>query len=190
MRLSSYRIEDFKGTRPVLAGAEFGKQILARLIEQLPVATDEPVIVSLNFEGAPPATASWLREVIFGYRRHVRSPRSNIYPIVANASPETLEELQHLLEQPPDALPICDFSREGLISNARVIGFLEPMQRRVLEAVGEGHATAAALAQHFPEQKIGATAWNNRLAALTQKGLLVERISGRTKTYEPVLKGL
>jgi hypothetical protein len=64
------------------------------------------------------------------------------------------------------------------------------MQRRIMDAVAEGHSTAGALAGRFAEQNVVVTAWNNRLAALSHKGLLVERALGRTKAYEVVMKGL
>ena len=35
---------------------------------------------------------------------------------------------------------------------------------------------------------VGATAWNNRLASLAAKSLVVEILQGRTKKYRPVLE--
>ena len=40
----------------------------------------------------------------------------------------------------------------------------------------------------FADQRIGATAWNNRLSALATKGLLVERKQGKSKSFSPLLE--
>jgi len=50
-----------------------------------------------------------------------------------------------------------------------------------------GSATAPNLAQQG-DAALGPTAWNNRLAFLTSRGLLRERRVGKTKTFTPVLE--
>jgi hypothetical protein len=114
-----------------------------------------------------------------------------IYPVVANADSDTLEELSHLLEMLSEALPACSLDDAGVVQDARVLGILESTQQRTFAAVIDaGSTTAAALANKFADDDVGVTAWNNRLVSLAQKGLLIERSIGRAKTYEPVLKGL
>ena len=55
--------------------------------------------------------------------------------------------------------------------------------------VTEAHQrNAAALARKDKNTK--ATAWNNRLASLAAKGLIVEESRGRAKYYRPVLEML
>lgn len=183
-------LAQFVGERPVLAGSEFGRQIFGRLVATLPaVGEAEPYF--LDFIDSPPATASFLREAVLGLRQYLRSHAPLLYPVVANAGAETIEELQHLLEEKSDAIAACTLSSDGTVGEPRIIGALEPLQQRILNAVKEaGQATAAALASRFTNEKVGITAWNNRLAALAQKGLLIERVAGRAKNYEPVLKGL
>ena len=39
-------------------------------------------------------------------------------------------------------------------------------------------------------EKVGHTAWNNRLAALAGKGVVVETQHGRAKRYRPLLPGM
>ena len=186
MRVSIRSLAD----RNVLAGAEFGRQVLAKLITILPSDT-EPEHCFLDFADAPPATGSFLRECVLGFRRYARGQGRPIYPVVANAGADTLEELSHLLEMLSDALPVCSLDEAGGVQDARVLGVLELTQRRTLTAViQEGSTTAAALANKFADEGVGVTAWNNRLVSLAQKGLLIERSIGRAKTYEPVLKGL
>lgn len=186
MRISVRTLAD----RNVLAGAELGRQVLAKLITLLP-SDSEPEPCFLDFADAPPATGSFLRECVLGFRRYVRGQGMPIYPVVANADPGTLEELNHLLEMLSEALPACSLDDAGAVRDARVLGILESTQQRTFAAVIDaGSTTAAALANKFVDEHVGVTAWNNRLVSLVQKGLLIERSVGRAKTYEPVLKGL
>ena len=163
---------------------------MAALLRAVPtVAEPEPFF--LDFAGAPPATGSFLRECVLGFRKYVRAQGLPVYPVVANASGATIEELTHLLEMLSDALPTCLLDADDRVTEPRIIGALDAAQQRTLDAVIEaGSATATALAEKFSDEKVGTTAWNNRLVALAQKGLLIERTEGRAKTYEPVLKGL
>lgn len=175
--------------REVLAGAELGRQVLAKLITVVP-ASSEPELCFLDFTGAPIATGSFLREGVLGLRGFARGRGLSIYPVLANASAETLEEMNHLLGMLSEAFPACRVDDAETISEPRVLGVLDPAQRRTLDAVtDEGTTTATALANRFPDDDVGVTAWNNRLVALVQKGLLIERSTGRAKTYEAVLKG-
>jgi hypothetical protein len=176
--------------RNVLAGADYGRQMLAKLITALP-SDSEPSRCFLDFAGAPPTTGSFLRECVLGFRRYVRGQGLPIYPVVANAAAETVEEFEHLLEMVSDAFPACTLDEAGAVHDPRVLGVLEPTQRRTLSAVIQaGSTTATALASKFTDDEVTVTAWNNRLAALAQKGLLLEHSAGRAKTYEPVLEGM
>lgn len=54
--------------------------------------------------------------------------------------------------------------------------------------LGKPATTATELATLFADQSIGPTAWNNRLSGLAAKGLVVERRSGKTKSFSPLLE--
>ena len=50
--------------------------------------------------------------------------------------------------------------------------------------VRQAHRVLAAQSQ----ESLAPTAWNNRLSSLAARGLLIERRSGKTKTFAPVLE--
>jgi hypothetical protein len=67
---------------------------------------------------------------------------------------------------------------------------LDEKQRVTLEAVVDAKEADAGTLQHRfrKSDEIGITGWNNRLAALVAKGLLIETQKGRGKLYRPVLE--
>ena len=70
------------------------------------------------------------------------------------------------------------------VSNKRIDGWGGPIENRarlILETVD-------AMAAAWSIERVGATAWNNRLASLAAKSLVVEILQGRTKKYRPVLE--
>jgi hypothetical protein len=72
----------------------------------------------------------------------------------------------------------------------QLCGNLDEKLQETLKLVSRKRETTAA--QLHEESKavdtIGATAWNNRLATLAAKSLVVEILQGRTKKYRPVLE--
>lgn len=175
-----------------LAGGLRGKEVLGALIAQAP-HPDEPSPYFLNFGKVKGATASFVRACVIGFKDFARRQIPNLYPVVANASPLILEDLLLALEHQADAMVVCDLSDDGTVSNARILGRLEPKQVQTLEAVLEvGESDAGSLYERFKGQDnvASATVWNNRLAALTEKGFLVERSLGRAKAYRGVLSEL
>lgn len=191
-----YRIrlaEDFAKERGgILAGALFGQQVLGKLIGSAPRPAT-PTICYLDFEGVEVATASFVRECVVGFRDYARQRNANLYPVVANASTPVLEDLEIVLRAKGDAIAACHLDARGMASKAIVVGHLEPKQQQTLDGVRRlGEAEASALFKHFKDGKALAspTAWNNRLAGLVSRGLLVETPKGRGKSYRCVLQGL
>lgn len=175
------------GSEPVLAGRLDGKRAFMRAIEALPPA-QESVLVILDFRGVELATSSYLAEAVIRLRDHIRLARS--YLVVANLGDKTAEELQDLLDRSNDALVACDLSANGEPTNRQLLGGLEPALRETFDLVlSKGEASAVTLHNDSSsERKIGPTAWNNRLNALSAKSLLLETAHGRTKTYRPLLE--
>ena len=183
MRLSVFELS---GRRSVLAGSAEGRNLLAALVAHTPSA-DAPEVLYLDFEGVEIATSSFLRESVVGYRNFARTARQNIYPVVANANAAVAEELQFFAEQRADAFWSCDLDQADQVSNARVIGQLDAAQRATFEAVVTLGIASATQLQTTIDDKIGPTAWNNRLATLVAKGLLLEARSGKAKTFRPLV---
>jgi hypothetical protein len=178
------RIKQVMDGQDVLFGVPMGRQCCARLLEGTTEPAN-PAIVYLDFEGIASATVSFLREGPLAYRQHLRGRSSNLYPVFANLAPPVKDSLGEFLAASRDAVFTCDLTpgREG--ENPEMIGHLEPKQRLTFDAVMAAEvATAAELASAADdEDEVSVTAWNNRLAALVQKGLLIETREGRKKTF-------
>ena len=185
MRLSIYALA---AQHTILAGSAHGRGLLSALIAATPsVSAPEPVF--LDFSGVKIATSSFLRESVIGFRDFACSSLQNIYPVVANGAPAVMEELEFFSRHQGEVLWCCDISKEGTISNARIVGELDSVQRATFDTVAHlGAVTAPELAAQSDGNNIGPTAWNNRLSALASKGLIVERRGGKTKSFSPLLE--
>jgi hypothetical protein len=162
--------------------------LLSALIAATPSA-DAPTPLFLDFNGVEVATASFLRESVIAFRDYARQSLPNIYPAVANLSTAVSEELDFFVRVRGDVLWSCDLDLQGKVIATHLIGDLDPAQRATFDAVLElGAISAAELATRFPEAGIGPTAWNNRLAALASKGLLVEQRQGKSKSFTSLLE--
>lgn len=179
------------GRGDVLAGAGVGRRVCAALLEAVGVARN-PTICLVDFHGVSVATSSFLREAVLRLRDAARAQGSPIYPVVANASAEVREELEDLLRRGSDAMASCRTGSSGLPEMPEVLGELEPKQRLTLDLLREAGEADAATLQSLDrsEEQVGHTAWNNRLAALAAKGIVVETQHGRAKRYRPILSGL
>lgn len=175
----------------VLAGAGLGTAVFGTLVTSRPTQA-QPTVQFLDFQGVDVATASFLREAILAYRDHCRAAFPAIYPVLANLAETVEEELANLLVQRSDAMACCHLSDSSHASRARVIGTLESKQAEALRLVIDaGAVDAPTLARgEKGAKKVGPTAWNNRLAALAKKSLVLSAPEGRSVVFRPVLKGL
>lgn len=172
---------------PVLAGRLNGKRAFASAIEQ--VAFEAPTIVVLDFRSVALATSSFLSEVVLPLRDHLRTRQPPGFVVVANLTETVREELDDLLTRSSDAVMSCSTTAGG-VSNAKLLGTLEHSLRETFDLVKQkGEASAVELYSESGESKgVGPTAWNNRLAMLAAKSLLIELPRGRAKKYRPVLE--
>jgi hypothetical protein len=174
-----------------LGGSENGARLLANMIPRIAASKQSSGPVFLDFDGIRIATASFLRECVLGLRSYCQHNRPGLHVVVANAHPVVVEELHFLLTRLRDALPSCRLDARGAVSEARILGVLDEKQAVTLQAIVElGGADARTLTQKVAKERIGITGWNNRLAALAGKGLVMETRSGRAKIYRPILEGL
>jgi hypothetical protein len=173
----------------VLAGKLDGRRAFASALEIL-APTVEPTMVVLDFRGIELATSSFLSEAVVHFRDHLRLSRSRTYLLVANLADRPLEELDYLLSRSGDALIGCKLGLGGELTDPALIGALDPKLKETFELVTrKGEATAVQLhGESADSEKVGPTAWNNRLSALAEKSLVVEVPEGRTKKYRPLLE--
>lgn len=175
------------GGKEILTGLQ-GKTLYLKFLENISPQS-EPQPLFLDFAGVI-ATGSFFREAVLQLRDYCIARRFNLYPVVANAGAETLEELRSLFEMSPDAIFVCDLDKKGDVKSAKLVGVLEEKQEITFDALKrEKEADAPTLAQKYQENSgIGTTGWNNRLTALANKGLIAERRKGRSKIYSPILE--
>jgi hypothetical protein len=174
---------------PILAGRLSGKRALVAALEQFPELT-EPALVLLDFNGVDLATSSYLSEVLVPLRDHLRLRRQTGYAVAANLSEKVREEIEEMLRRSGDAFLTCATNVSGEISDVQLCGRLDDKLQETLRLVSRKRETTAA--QLYEESRtidtVGATAWNNRLASLAAKSLVIEILQGRTKKYRPVLE--
>lgn len=173
-----------------LAGSAMGRQMLAKLIEiTKPVA--EPTLAFLDFADVDIATGSFLREAVMGFRDFCRNAAGMIYPVVANANAAIEEELATYLRGRNDAIWACTLDADDAANNPHILGELDAGQMNTIHLIAEHHPISAPeLAKLRPDDKIGTTAWNNRLATLSAKGILKEERHGKTKLFSPVMEAI
>lgn len=176
------------GGQGLLAGSAEGRAFLAHMVQKTGKDPAAPEAILLDFSKIDVATSSYLREAVVHLRDMLRSRRSNFYPVVANAGDAVMEELSMLLNDHGDAMLACRIDQHGQAQKVEPIGRLERVQQRTFELVIEKGEIGAVEAQAlFPSETVTITAWNNRLAALAERGLVVEMSRGRLKRYRPVL---
>ena len=165
-----------------------GRQILASLIsESVPVS--QPTVAFLDFSGIDLATGSFLREAVLGFRDFSRNAMGALYPVVANANATIEEELSVYLKDRNDAIWACSLSEDCKVTGPHILGQLDMAQRTTLQLIVEYHRISAPeLAKLRPDEGVGVTAWNNRLAALAAKGIVMEFKEGKTKSFAPVME--
>jgi hypothetical protein len=177
------------GAEPILAGRLTGKRAFVAALEQFPELA-EPSLVLLNFDGVEYATSSYLSEVLLPLRDHLRLRRQPGYVVAANLTDEVREEIEEMLRRSGEAFLTCSTSPSGAIADIQLCGNLDDKLLETLKLVTDRRETTAArLHEEFRStDTVGATAWNNRLASLAAKSLVIEILQGRTKKYRPVLE--
>jgi hypothetical protein len=169
----------------VLAGRLDGDSARQKLVSELG-GLDVPVIGILDFSSVQLATASFLDEVTLRLRESLMN--KPVYVIASNLSPAVEEELDALLYRAEDAFIAFKSAPDGQFNGGHLLGNLEPRLKETYERIREkGESSATELhSESRDSDKIGPTAWNNRLNLLASKSLLVEIPMGRAKKYRPL----
>ena len=179
--------------RSVLAGALNGKSTLNWMLSETLTEPDNPTLAILDFSGVEVATVSFLRESVLAFRDIIRGRRSQYYPIVANIIDVVRDEFKELLRIRGGALMNCNLSDDGRITDAALLGQLDPKQHFTFDLVQQhGETGAPDLMREYGEREKlkHANAWNNRLSALAAMGLIMEKRQGRAKRYSPLVSGI
>jgi hypothetical protein len=182
-------IRDLVDRPSPLAGAALGRFVFGKLVEACKLP-DKPEICFLDFAGIDLATASFLRESILEFRDYARKTKSKLYPVIANASDDTIDEMYVLMADKGDAMISVILPSTGKLTSCNVVGRLEDRQRQTLELVMQIEevgkiADTSLLYEMRPDDGVQ-TLWNNRLAALVEKSLLLEFVDGRSKRFKSI----
>ncbi len=173
----------------VLAGAPSGRQLYAKLVEALPEEPSDPEPLFLDLGKIEVATVSFLRESILAFRTFVRARRSNFYPVIANATSAVVDDLVELVQPRGDVLLTCTLTDDGELLRHGRVGKLDPMQQLTFDLVARLGQTTATKLMEIERGDVKVTAWNNRLASLSNLGMICEQSRGRAKIYSPVFAG-
>jgi hypothetical protein len=180
------RIELVSSLGPELQGRLIGRKHFGQICELLADAPTGGTVV-LDFKGVEMMTGSWANEVIVPLYKWAADPNNDLFPILRNLKPRWDEELQLLADWNQQ----CYVWLNGTEETAVLIGSLDPGLRKTMEAVlSFKQITGAELERKFPDEGVGATAWNNRLKDLHTKRLLVRTKRGREQVYSPVMEGI
>lgn len=173
--------------QPILSGVRAGRHAFAQMAAQAtPPASEETAYI--DFAGIEVATGSFLRESVMAFRDYARSTLPNLYPVVANPSEAVAEEFDFLLRHRKDALWSCRLNAAGKVTDGSILGELETGHRTTFDLVARLRTASAPDLAAQGDASIGPTAWNNRLAFLASRGLLMERRVGKSKMFTPVLE--
>ncbi len=184
MRFSVYEL---CGCQPILSGVRAGRHAFAQMAAKATPPVSEETAY-LDFSGIEVATGSFLRESVMAFRDYARSTLPYLYPVVANPSEAVTEELVFLLKHRKDVLWSCRLSADGDVTEGTVLGELDTGHRIAFDLVSRLRTASAPDLAAQGDASIGPTAWNNRLAFLASRGLLMERRAGKSKMFTPVLE--
>ncbi len=174
--------------RADLLGVAAGRAALSKLLE---AADALPSVhwALLDFAGVQMVTASAARESVLRLIEHLADRKTLAVLVGMNA--ETRDEIEFAAQAGRQVVVAASaVGKDGPLG----LKLLGPVDEKVKETLllvaklGETDARSANAA--YVGGSVGATAWNNRLAALAEVRLLTERKVGKTKYYSLTLKGL
>lgn len=168
-------------------GASGGRSALERLRAKLEGTDAGFGVLALDFSGVTLLTASAVRTGVLPLQDAQLSNGKCL--VLTNVNDAGLDEVQLAAEASKTALP-CARLQDGRLDQCVVLGSLDPkLKETLLHVLALEVADAKAVKERSGEPAV-VTVWNNRLVALHQMGLLTERRVGRTKFYEPIVKGM
>lgn len=183
--MKSIKVKGFT-QQTFLVGAGAGREMFREIVGALEINREIGVVL-VDLKGIEHVSASYFREAFVAFRDYCRA--QGIQVVFVNAGQSTLEDAFLLAEQAKDVYLFGDEEHDQ-IRNVQVIGRLDPKLDATLKMVLDlGQGDAKTLKERSSEETV-VTAWNNRLAALTSLGVLVEERLGKTKIYRPVFEGL
>jgi hypothetical protein len=140
----------------------------------------------IDFKGIETASASFLRESVLAFRDYARAYQPELFPVVANLDEALREEFKVLLDQRREAMLGCRVDDNGVVTDAEVLGTLEPGVNATLEAV-RAHGPMMPADMLKGEPGLVASTLSNRLASLSRQGFVASWNEGNRRVYRFVL---
>jgi hypothetical protein len=162
-----------------------GRRDFAVLCDTLS-AVPKGTLVTLDFRSVETATASWWSAAILPLMRMSANEQTDLYFLIANGlGTEWLDDLR-LVAQVNNQPFLVTGQDQREVS---IIGLLDDGLCRTLELVQRMKTTTGArLAEACPDEKVGPTAWHNRLRDLYDRRILRRIKRGREQLYSPVIE--
>ena len=166
-----------------LAGATLGAQHLHKVAAK--ISCDDEIVI-LDFTGVESATGSYLKALVFGFLEDPAAKLKGAFPVVTRMNSLVREELVYLTSLTTYRIV------EGLkfhgdeVVHARLHGELDPALKTTLDVLLRRGAASATELHAKGGESIAITAWNNRLADLYAKRLVMRRRAGKQWLYEPI----
>jgi hypothetical protein len=144
-------------------------------------------VVSLDFAGVEDVSASWIAAALIPLLAWSATPDNDLYPVlvgVLGGDKKWEDEFELVAGRAGAVFLAAESGGRG-----RLMGSLDPILTDTLRAVQKyGGVTGAGLKRLMPDEKIGATAWSNRLKDLHAKRLVRRTTRGREQVYTNILE--
>jgi len=175
----------------LLAGRALGSrhltammEIISRELERRQVFDPnraEKILIVLDFAQVTVATSSYLAAAVLPLWSWKALLEGNAYPVVANLNPGIQDEIEFVL-RPQNTAVWTGRQVSGDLHDVGLVGTLDESLRTTLRYFSpSSELSATELASS--DEKIGSTAWNNRLSSLYEFRLLHRRKVGRRQVY-------
>lgn len=174
--------------RADLLGIAAGRAALLRLADAADSVAAEHWAL-LDFAGIEMVTASAARESVLKLIEHLADRKT--LAVLVNMNTETRDEIEFAAQAGRQIVVTANSVGKDGPLGMKLYGPVDDKVRETLCLVAKlGETDAKGANEAHAGNSMGATAWNNRLAALAQVRLLKERKVGKTKYYSLALKGL
>lgn len=174
--------------RADLLGSAAGKAALPKLAEAADALPSEHWVL-LDFADIEMVTASAARESVLRLIEHLADRKT--LAVLVNMNAETRDEIEFAAQAGRQVVVAATSVGKDGPAGLKLYGPVDDKVKETLALVSKlGETDAKGANDAHSGSAMGATGWNNRLAALAQARLLKERRVGKTKYYSLALKGL
>lgn len=168
----------------LLTGKFRGQQEYAKLLGLL-AGINPGEVALLDFNNVEYVSGSWINWALIPLLNFASDEANDFYVLFASFPAVSIDDLEYVAKQ--NYAPVVVLPSSENASCGEVVGPLDVIQRRTLEAVqSHGPTTGAELGRKMEGDASG-PAWNNRLRDLHKKRLVRRQRLGREQVYSPLV---